>query len=185
MVTSPYCTIGPFFPFDFVDGLNDLTTLDGGTARGQHILLTGRVLEERGVPTGNTILEIWQADSGGVFRHPLDPRSADADPGFCGWGRACTDAAGGYSFRTVLPGAAADRAPHINVMILAIGLTRRLVTTVFFGDSAVDPVLQCVPEASRPRLIAQRDSTLDSGGVEGYRFDLILRGENETPFFLD
>jgi protocatechuate 3,4-dioxygenase alpha subunit len=185
VITSPYCTIGPFFPFDFVDGLNDLTTLDGQTARGQHILLTGRVLEEGGVPTGNTILEIWQPDAAGVFRHPLDPRCSDADPGFCGWGRARTGAAGSYSFRTVLPGAAADRAAHINVMILAIGLTRRLVTTVFFGSAAADPVLQCVPESSRARLIARRDPALDAEGVQGYRFDLILRGENETPFFLD
>jgi protocatechuate 3,4-dioxygenase beta subunit len=142
-------------------------------------------LEEGGAPTGNTILEIWQTDAAGIFRHPLDPRSAQADPGFCGWGRARTDAQGNYSFRTVLPGAAADRCPHINVMILAIGLTRRLVTTVFFGSPTTDPVLQCVPEPARPRLFAQRAPALDAVGVQGYRFDLILRGENETPFFLD
>ena len=184
MITSPFCTIGPFFPFAFVDGLNDLTQLDGKTAQGQHILLTGRVLEEGGAPTGNTILEIWQPDAAGILRHPLDPRSSGADPGFCGWGRARTDAQGAYKFRTVLPGAPAGRAPHIDVMILAIGLTRRLVTTVFFAHAA-DPVLDCVPEKSRPRLLAQRDAALDTEGVLGYRFDLILRGENETPFFLD
>ncbi|HEY4360577.1 MAG TPA: protocatechuate 3,4-dioxygenase subunit alpha [Bryobacteraceae bacterium] len=185
MITSPFCTIGPFFPFEFVDGLNDLTSLDGQTARGQHILLTGRVLEEGGAPTGNTILEIWQPDAAGILRHPLDPRFAEADPGFGGWGRARTDAQGAYTFRTVLPGATADRASHIDVMILAIGLTRRLVTTVFFGDASADPVLTCVPELSRPRLIAQRAPSLDTEGIQGYRFDLILRGGNETPFFLD
>jgi protocatechuate 3,4-dioxygenase alpha subunit len=185
MITSPFCTIGPFFPFAFVDGLNDLTQLDGGTAKGQHILFTGRVVEEGGIPTGNTILEIWQTDAAGVFRHPLDPRCAQVDTGFCGWGRARTDAKGTYSFRTVLPGNTPDRCPHINVMILAIGLTRRMVTTAFFGDSSDDPVLRCVPAPVRPRLFAQRDPTLDSGDVQGYRFDIVLRGENETPFFLD
>jgi protocatechuate 3,4-dioxygenase beta subunit len=74
-------------------------------------------------------------------------------------------------------------------MVLAIGLTRRLVTTIFFGDTpgtVKDPVLDCVTDASaRPRLFAVRDAALDDGGIPGYRFDLVLRGENETPFFLD
>jgi protocatechuate 3,4-dioxygenase beta subunit len=68
-------------------------------------------------------------------------------------------------------------------MILAIGLTRRLVTTVFFADQpdeVRDPVLDCVTDAAaRTRLFAKRESAGE------YRFDLILRGENETPFFLD
>lgn len=192
--TSPYCTIGPFFPGQFVEGCEDLTSFDGKTARGQHILLAGRVVEEGNVPTLNVILEIWQPDSNGVFRHPLDPRSGDADPGFFGWGRSRTNADGRYRFRTVIPGSyqtddGAERVPHVNLMVLAIGLTRRLVTTVFFGDAPEtvnDPVLDCVPDrAARRRLFAVRDATLDAGGVPGYRFDIVLRGENETPFFVD
>ncbi len=80
------------------------------------------------------------------------------------------------------------RCPHINVMLLAIGLTRRLVTTIFFADEPAgvsDPVLNCVPEADRARLFAVRSPSLDADGLTGYRFDLILRGESETPFFLD
>jgi protocatechuate 3,4-dioxygenase alpha subunit len=193
MATSPFGTIGPYFPYDFVDGLEDLTQVDGNTARGCHIAISGRVLEEGGRPTKNTILEIWQADANGIFRHPLDPRCSEADPGFSGWGRARTDAQGNYRFRTVLPGSYAGedgtrRCPHINVMILAIGLTRRLVTTIFFAERpevVSDPVLNCVPEAMRARLFAGRDASLDADGVAAYRFDLILRGESETPFFLD
>jgi protocatechuate 3,4-dioxygenase beta subunit len=194
MPPSPYCTIGPFFPGRYVDGCSDLTSFKGRRARGQHILLTGRVVEEGNVPTRNTILEIWQADANGVFRHPLDPRSPEIDPGFLGWGRALTDAQGRYRFLTVLPGAyrgdnGSLRCPHINVMVLAIGLTRRLVTTIFFGDApdAVDdPVLNSIPEASaRRRLFPERDPALDSKGVAAYRFDLVLRGADETPFFLD
>jgi protocatechuate 3,4-dioxygenase beta subunit len=67
-------------------------------------------------------------------------------------------------------------------MVLAIGLTRRLVTTVFFAEGA-DPVLARVPDPRR--LVARRDPSLDGDGLQAYRFDLVLRGENETPFFLD
>jgi protocatechuate 3,4-dioxygenase alpha subunit len=194
MLTSPYCTIGPYFPYDFVDGLEDLTHFNAVAAQGPRISIRGRVLEEGNRPTKNTILEIWQPDAGGIFRHPLDPRCSQADPGFRGWGRARTDALGNYRFLTVLPGsyseasseASQPRCPHINVMILAIGLTRRLVTTIFFAgapENVSDPVLDCVPESMRPRLFATRQPL--PGEIAEYAFDIVLRGENETPFFLD
>jgi protocatechuate 3,4-dioxygenase alpha subunit len=185
---SPYCTIGPFFPTQFAEDCGDLTRFDGKTARGQNILLTGRVVEEGNQPIGNAIVEIWQADANGIFRHPLDPRCSEVDPGFFGWGRARTDAQGRYSFRTVVPGGYARRCPHVNLMVLAIGLTRRLVTTVFFAaapENIDDPVLACVPAAARKSLLAVRDASLDARDVPAYRFDIVLRGENETPFFVD
>jgi protocatechuate 3,4-dioxygenase alpha subunit len=194
MIPSSYSTIGPFYLKPLIDGCEDLTQLDGQRACGQHILLAGRVVEESNKPVLNAVLEIWQPDANGVFRHPLDPRAPQADPGFCGWGRARTDKEGLYQFRTVLPGGSREedgllRCPHINVMVLAIGLTRRLVTTVFFAespDSVNDPVLDCVTDASaRRRLFARPDPAGDSAGVPSYRFDIVLRGENETPFFLD
>ena len=190
---SPYGTIGPFFPFGFCDGCEDLTKFEGKKAGGQQIIIGGTMVEEGGSPVLNAVVEIWQPDSKGIFRHPLDPRFASADPGFFGWGRARTDREGRYQFRTVLPGAptatgGTPRCPHINVMILAIGLTRRLVTTMFFpgGPQPVrDPVLDCVPEALKSRLFPLRDAALDADGLPGYRFDLVLRGAGETPFFLD
>jgi protocatechuate 3,4-dioxygenase alpha subunit len=193
-IVSPGCTTGPFFPREFSDGSEDLTGRDGREARGQHILLTGRVLELDAKPTWNMVLEIWQPDASGVFRHPLDPRCEQVDPGFWGWGRARTAKDGWYRFKTVLPGSyrtegGVDRCPHINCTALGIGLTRRLVTTIFFSDSpdaVSDPVLNCIPAAAlRRRLFAQRDPSLDADGVSAYRFDVILRGEGETPFFLD
>jgi len=191
---SPYGTIGPFFPSAFSDGLNDLTQHEGKVAQGQHILLHGTVVEGGNQPTFNTIVEIWQPDANGIFRHPLDPRCANADPGFFGWGRARTAADGSYRFHTILPGSyltedGVARCPHIDVMILAIGLTRRLVTTVFFADqpeAAKDPVLDCIHDPlHRQRLFARRDPPLDQNGFPAYRFDIVMRGDNETPFFLD
>lgn len=184
-VVSPGCTTGPFFPREFSDGNEDLTRRDGQTAQGQHLILSGRVLELDAKPTRNMVVEIWQADAKGIFRHSLDPRCSQADPGFWNWGRARTDTEGWYRFKTILPGTPEGRAPHINCAILGIGLTRRLVTTIFFSD-APDPVLNAVPEAAlRDRLIAKRDASLDAEGLPGYRFDVILRGDGETPFFLD
>ena len=189
--TSPYCTIGPFFPGGFVTGCEDLTNFQGQQARGRHIVLTGRVVEEGNRPIVNAIVEIWQPDSNGIFRHPLDPRAHEADPGFYGWGRARTDAEGRYSFRTVMPGVskqdAATRWPHVNLMILAIGVTRRLVTTVFFAetpDAVRDPVFECVADPSaRGRMLARETSKVD--GTPVYRYDIVTRGESETPFFVD
>ena len=189
VVVCPYSTIGPFFPFDFVDDCNDLTEFEGRKAGGQHIWLGGTVVEEGNVPTGNTVLELWQPDARGVFRHPLDPRHPEIGSGFFGWGRARTDAEGSYRFRTVLPGAYEGRCAHLNFMLLAIGLTRRLTTTVFFSErpeEVSDPVLDSVHDtAARLRLFARRDVAADAEAALGYRFDILLRGENETPFFLD
>jgi protocatechuate 3,4-dioxygenase alpha subunit len=194
---SPYCTIGPFFPGQFVTGCEDLTSFQGKQASGQHIVLTGRVVEEGNRPILNAIVEIWQPDANGVFRHPLDPRVRDADPGFYGWGRARTGADGVYSFRTVMPGVSGSdgdgvpRCAHLNLMILAIGLTRRLVTTVFFGDAPETvnaPVLDCVADpAARARMFARRENDRNGAPVAlpVYRFDIVTRGESETPFFLD
>lgn len=192
--TSPYCTIGPFFPGELVTGCEDLTHFEENTARGQHIVLTGRILEEGKAAVRNAIVEIWQPDANGVLRDPLDPHFHEIDPGFFGWGRSRSNAEGWYQFRTVLPGrlradGGVPRCPHANVMVLAIGLTRRLSTTVFFNDvpeSADDPTLNCIADVSaRSRLFAVRDPHLDIGDIPSYRFDLILRGDDETPFFLD
>ena len=113
------------------------------------------------------MLEIWQADAQGRFDNPA----------FFGWGRAATDAEGVFLFRTVKPGACPGRAPHVNFVVLYSGLMRALHTVMFFGD-AKDPVLDAVPAGRRELLIAKKSPS-------GYRFDIRLRGEGETPFFDD
>jgi len=184
-------TIGPFFPRHFFQpGDNDLTRLTAEaapTARGEAILIRGRVTRLDGVPCVNAILEAWQADAGGRFNHPDDPERALADPDFLGWGRAWTDAGGGYEFRTVMPGGYRDpagpRAPHVNLTIMASGLMRNLATTLFFPGVGADPVLEAVPRPLRPLLVATPAGEAD--GLRVFRFDIRLRGEGETPFFTD
>lgn len=186
LVPTPEVTLGPFFPPRYVDaGANDLTVFEGRIANGEAIEIHGRALQESGAPMHNLVLEIWQADAAGIFSHPADPRSKDADPNFFGWGRAATDKDGHYSFRTIRPGACqgADgklRAPHVNLIVLFSGLMRTLNTALFFegeAANALDPVLAAVPAARRDLLIARREAPAR------YRFDLRLRGEGETPFF--
>jgi protocatechuate 3,4-dioxygenase alpha subunit len=99
------------------------------------------------------------------------------NPDFPGWGRTATDAKGEYRFRTIRPGALPGRAPHINFLILYSGLMRQLQTAMFFDNSA-DPVLLSVEESRRSRLIAHKIN-------KSYRFDIRLRGGDETPFFDD
>ncbi len=175
MIRTPEATLGPFFPPHYADaGASDLAT----GARGEPIEIHGRVTQEDGAPVHNLVLEIWQADAAGIYRHPADRRHREADPGFLGWGRAATGTDGRYAFRTLRPGAPRGRAPHVNFMLMYSGLMRILSTTMFFSDAA-DPVLAAVPEARRALLLAQPD------GPGRYRFDIRLRGENETPFLED
>ena len=117
-VPTGEATIGPFFPPRYVDeGANDLTVLRGRKAKGEAIEIRGRVVQEDGAPMENLIVEIWQPDAQGIFRHSADPRYAQADPDFLGWGRAATDQDGRYSFRTIRPGAPRGRLPHVIFML--------------------------------------------------------------------
>ena len=183
LVPTGEATIGPFFPPRYVDaGANDLTQFEDRRADGESIELSGVVRQEDGAPLDNLVVEIWQADAKGIYRHPADPRHREADPKFFGWGRAATDKEGRYAFRTVRPGAPQGRARHINVMVMFSGLMRILKTTMFFpGEQSndADPVYKAVPAARRPLLVAREEAP------GRYRFDLKLRGENETPFFDD
>jgi protocatechuate 3,4-dioxygenase alpha subunit len=175
MISTAEATIGPFFPPRYVDqGANDLTLFGGRKAKGEVIEIHGRVVQEDGAALENLIVEIWQADAQGIYRHPADPRHAQADADFLGWGRAATDAQGGYRFRTIKPGAPQGRQSHVNFMVMFSGVMRILKTTMFFEEGK-DPVLLAVPAGRRNLLIAKGN----------YEFNIRLRGENETPFFDD
>jgi protocatechuate 3,4-dioxygenase, alpha subunit len=162
LVPTAEMTLGPFFPREFAQDANDLA----GSASNA-IEISGRVTELDGKALDNVVLEIWQADAAGRFDNP----------GFSGWGRAPTDANGMYRFRTIKPGAVKGRAPHVNFLVLYSGLRRQLQTAMFF-DASPDPVLESVPAPRRKLLIAQQTGN-------GYRFDIRLRGADETPFFDD
>lgn len=188
LIATASQTIGPFFR----EGLKRPTWADltrDGTA-GEVIRIEGTVYDgdRAGVP--DALLEIWQADPSGCYAHPEDPRGASVQPGFRGFGRACTEADGRFWFKTVVPGpvpglGGAPQAPHIELTIFARGLLKRLVTRIYFSDHAVenanDPLLGAIAEtAARRTLIAERSE--HAGGIPVYRFDVVLQGEGETAF---
>lgn len=178
MIPTGEATVGPFFPPRYVDaGANDLTSFEGRKAKGEAIEIHGCVLQEDGAALDNLIVEIWQADAGGIYRHPADPRHAQADPDFLGWGRAATDAQGNYRFKTIRPGAPQGRQPHVNFMFMFSGIMRVLKTTMFFEDGN-DPVLHTVPASRRKLLVAEKQKNI-------FVFDVRLCGAGETPFFDD
>ena len=166
LVPTGEMTLGPFFPREFGQGNNDLIAANGIAPRGE-IFLQGKIMQVDGAPLDNVIVELWQASPAGRYD----------DPAFFGWGRAATDAQGIYHFRTVMPGAPAGRAPHINVLILYSGLMRHLQTVMFF-EARQDPVLDAVEASRRSLLVASREKN-------AYTFDIRLRGDGETPFFDD
>lgn len=166
----------------------------GGEALGERIIVTGRVFDERGRPVPHTLLEIWQANAAGRYRHRVDQHHAPLDPHFLGFGRCLTDVDGVYRLTTIRPGAYpwlnhenAWRPAHIHFSLFGQSWTSRLVTQMYFpGDPlhGLDPIFNSVPsDAARERLIAHyaHDVTQPSWAL-GYRFDIVLRGPDSTPF---
>lgn len=183
---TPSQTVGPFFQFALTTGGENVLTNDLTT--GEHIVIRGRILDGDSAPVPDAMIEIWQADSQGIFNHPADLRCAQADPNFRHFGRCNTLNAGQFLFRTVKPGcvpfdSSQMQAPHINVRVFARGMLVHAVTRLYFPDESAnhtDPILNSIDLDRRETLIAQRDGTK---GESIYRFDIVLQGSNETVFF--
>ena len=185
---------GPVFGDEMIQpGDSDLTRQHSGEPLGERIIVTGKVLDDDGHPVRGALLEIWQANAAGRYKHKNDNHAAPLDPNFSGCGRVLTDNDGRYSFVTVKPGAYpwknhdnAWRPAHIHFSLFGAGLISRLITQMYFpGDPllAFDPIFNSIPdESARLRLISAFDwPTTKPQHALGYRFDIILRGGNSTP----
>src|SRR2546421_10272321 len=103
---APSQTVGPFFCDCLLRPDARRNVLVQPETRGERIRIEGRILDGDGVGVPDALVEIWQANSLGRYRHPADRRRAPAlDPSFTGFGRSGTDEAGGYWFETIRPGA--------------------------------------------------------------------------------
>ncbi|MFE9328603.1 protocatechuate 3,4-dioxygenase subunit beta [Nocardia sp. NPDC052278] len=185
---------GPVFGPERVEvGDDDLTVAHGGEAIGQRIIVHGRVLDSDGRAIPQSLIEMWQANAGGRYRHTGDRWPAPLDPHFDGWGRCVTDAEGYYRFTTIKPGAYpwqnhgnAWRPAHIHFSLFGTAFSQRLVTQMYFPDDPLffqDPIYNAVPEQARHRMVSVFDPevTVDHWAL-GYRFDIVLRGSSATFF---
>jgi protocatechuate 3,4-dioxygenase beta subunit len=117
---TPSQTEGPFYPVDWLGDVdNDLVVVRGAAARAlRHVAhVSGRVLDAAGRPVTDALVEIWQCDANGRYRHPGDTFGKPRDGGFQGYGRMPATSTGAYSFRTIRPVAYSGRAPHIHFRI--------------------------------------------------------------------
>ncbi len=197
LITLPHTiteTTGPvFLPIDVSPNDADLTGHHEGEPQGERIIVTGRVLDEDGHAIPNTLIEVWQANAAGRYRHQRDAHDAPIDPNFTGFGRTFSDSKGNYRFTTIKPGAYpwgnhhnAWRPAHIHFSLFGPAFATRLVTQMYFpGDPllAFDPIFNSTPdERARNRLVSTFDweTTMPQFAL-GYRFDIVLRGRDATP----
>ena len=191
-ITGPRFGHGDMTPID-----NDLLSnyaLPDQSPIGERIIVHGRVLDENARPVPNTLVEIWQANAGGRYRHKKDTYLAPIDPNFGGCGRTMTDENGYYYFRTVKPGAypwrnwVNDWRPaHIHVSVFGTGFAQRLITQLYFeGDPLVKtcPIVATIPD---PEAVEQLIAKLDMNATIpldtiAYKFDIVLRGRRSTLF---
>jgi len=186
---------GPRFSSALVNSSTaDLTLQSTGEAIGQRIFVSGHVLDENSKPVRQTLIEVWQANACGRYRHKGDRHDAPLDPNFVGVGRVMTDEHGRYQFKTIKPGPYpwrnhynAWRPAHIHFSLLGPAFATRLITQMYFpGDPLLphDPIFNCTTdEKARNRLISTFDWEMVAPEYAlAYNFDIILRGRNETPF---
>jgi protocatechuate 3,4-dioxygenase, beta subunit len=188
---------GPVFGHDDIDPIdNDLIKnyAQSGDPIGERIIVHGRVVDECARPVPETLVEIWQANAGGRYRHKKDSYLAPIDPNFGGCGRTLSDENGYYYFRTIKPGAYPWRnwinnwrPAHIHVSVFGRSFSQRLITQLYFeGDPLMPhcPIVHTIPD---PNAIEQLIARLDMNATVpldsiAYKFDIVLRGRRSTLF---
>lgn len=189
---------GPVFGHSFLGPLdNDMTrnfAKPGRSAIGERIIVHGHVLDENARPVAGALVEVWQANAGGRYRHKNDTYLAPLDPDFGGCGRAVSDENGYYAFRTVKPGpypwpnTMNDWRPsHIHFSLFGSGFGQRLITQMYFeGDPLIPlcPIVGSIQDKDAIDTLIARLDTKNTVPFDAlcYRFDIVLRGRRSTPF---
>ncbi len=188
---TPSQTVGPYFSMILAhdDDGEEMVRVD---TPGQRVVVTGQVLDANRDPIEDALLEVWQANAAGRYRHPLDDREDVAlHEGFTGFGRSKTRFEDGtWRIHTVNPGPVpmpdgTPQAPHLNLCLQARGMLVPLFTRVYFDDeddaNTEDPLMANVPADRRATLVARRDHDAP-GDDPTYRFDIRVQGDDETVF---
>jgi protocatechuate 3,4-dioxygenase, beta subunit len=187
---------GPVFGEDSIEESDsDLTRQHGGEPLGERITVSGRVVDTEGRPIRGALVEVWQANASGRYRHQVDDHPAPLDPNFSGGGRCRTDDDGSYRFVTVKPGAYpwgnhdnAWRPAHIHFSVFGRAFTERLVTQMYFpGDPLFpfDPIYNSVRDPKARALMVSRFdiATTQPEWALAFKWDIVLgSGDGTTPF---
>lgn len=184
---TPSQTVGPFFHPALLRADAPTGRLVTDETEGERVRIEGRVLDGDGEPVADALIDLWQANAFGRYRHPADGRDVPLDPAFTGYGRTGTDDGGRYWFETIRPGrvpyeGGRMQAAHLSLTVIARGLLNHLFTRLYFADdpaTADDPILLRVPEPRRGTLLAARE---ERDGRIVYTFDIVLQGERQTAF---
>jgi len=196
MPATPSEESGPVFGQDLL-GQHDnnlVINYTGERAVGERIVVHGRVMDETGRPVPGALLEVWQANAGGRYRHVKDGYLAPLDPNFGGCGRVITAPDGSYEFMTIKPGAYPWpngpndwRPAHIHFSLFGPHFGQRLITQMYFeGDPLIPrcPIVATIPD---PRAVERLVAPLDMNRAQAmdylaYKFDIVLRGSRQTVF---
>jgi protocatechuate 3,4-dioxygenase beta subunit len=136
LIKTPEDYEGPFYPVSRQQDIdNDLIHVTGqaGVAEGDILNLSGLVVNTGGEAQKDIIIEIWQTDPQGRYKHPGDSTPGERDPNFQYWGAAITDNAGAFFFKTIIPGAYTPRPAHIHFKVLQDGKVI-LTSQVYFRE---------------------------------------------------
>ncbi|MEO7151101.1 MAG: protocatechuate 3,4-dioxygenase [Burkholderiaceae bacterium] len=171
---TPAQTEGPFYPLEYPADSDADLLVQGAVRYTQGIAtqLSGGVRDTAGRPLRDAVVEIWQCDQQGHYRHPGD--GGRADPAFQGYGRAVADASGAYRFRTLRPVPYSGRTPHIHVKV-RLG-ARELLTTQLYVDgdpgNPGDGLWRRLSAADRSALTVPFAADGAQGSVA--RFDIVV-----------
>lgn len=181
LVRTPAQTEGPFYPDHLpLDTDNDLIIVNDKLtpAVGEVTWLSGRVLDSRGHPIRNALVEIWQCDANGAYFHSQSGQREKRDANFQGFGRFLTGATGEYVFRTIKPVPYPGRTPHIHFAIKLKG-RKELITQCYIKGhpgNEKDGVYKDIkdPKARQAVTIPFQPIKNSRAGELAARFDIVM-----------
>jgi protocatechuate 3,4-dioxygenase beta subunit len=178
LLRTPLQTEGPFYPDKLpLDTDNDLIILNDALtpAVGTITHLGGKILDARGNPVRNAVVEIWQVDNNGAYLHSRSGNAEKRDGNFQGFGRFLTGRTGEYYFRTIKPVPYPMRTPHIHVAVKVKGQEEFTTQCYIRGEpqNAQDFVLQSIRDVK-----ARESLIVDFAPVEGSKIGEVAANFN-------
>jgi protocatechuate 3,4-dioxygenase, beta subunit len=181
LTLTPRQTEGPFYPDRLpLDTDNDLLIVNDGLtpAVGEITHLTGRILDAKGDPIPNVVVEIWQCDANGVYVHTRSANSGRRDGNFQGFGRFLTAKDGGYYFRTIKPVSYPGRTPHIHFAVKTKGRDKFTTQCYVKGEprNDGDGVVRGIRDSKQRQSVIVDFAKIEGSktGELAARFDIVM-----------